>query len=230
MVDMYITASQFGRQKLIRAGIDGKKIAVKPNFIYPDPGESGAGQRKRYALYIGRLSAEKGVNVLLESWRALPDFSLRIIGDGELSGALKDYVRRHNMSNVEFCGYVDQKEYDRNMREAGFLVVPSVCYENFPRVVAEAFAYGVPVLASRLASLEEIIEDKGNGMLFEAGNPSDLIQKAQWLIGHGNELERMAARARATFEQKYSARQNYEQLMTVYKKVMAQASPAYALN
>ncbi len=229
-VDMYITASQFGRQKLIKAGIDGAKIAVKPNFVYPDPGVSEKSQRKGYALYIGRLNAEKGVNVLLEGWRSVPDFPLRIIGDGPLSDSLKDYARRHNMANVEFRGYVSQEEHDRSMREANFLIVPSVCYENFPRVVAEAFAYGVPVLASRLGSLEEIVEDKGNGMLFEAGSPSDLAQKAHWLIGHGNELEQMAARARATFEQKYSARQNYEQLMTIYRKVTAKAAVTYALN
>src|SRR3989338_1070067 len=230
MVDMYITASRFGRQKLIAAGIDGGKITVKPNFVYPDPGVSGKIRCKRYALYIGRLSAEKGVNVLLAAWRSVPDFPLRIIGDGPLSGSLKDYVQRHGMSNVEFCGYVNQVEYEQNMRESSYLIVPSACYENFPRVVAEAFAYGVPVLASRLGSLEEIIEDKGNGMLFEAGNPPALGQQAQWLIGHGNELEQMAVRARDTFEQKYSANQNYEQLMTVYQKVTQQESATCALS
>ncbi len=228
-VDMYITASQFGRQKLIAAGIDGQKITVKPNFVYPDPGRAVASQRKRYALYVGRLSTEKGVNVLLGAWRSLSDFPLRVIGNGPLAGSLADYVRRHSMTNVELRGYVDQAEYERNMREAGFLIVPSVCYENFPRIVAEAFAYGVPVLASRLGSLEEIIEDKGNGMLFEAGNPSDLAQKARWLIGHRDELEQMAKRARDTFEQKYSARRNYEELMAVYNRVTQKAPVAHAL-
>lgn len=229
MVDMYITASQFGRQKLITAGIDGGKVIVKPNFVYPDPGGAAAGHRRRYALYVGRLSREKGVNILLEAWRSLPDFPLRVVGDGPLSGSLKDYVRRHGMSNVEFCGHVNQTEYERHMREAGFLVVPSVCYENFPRIVAEAFAYGIPVLASRLGSLEEIIEDKGNGVLFRAGDPSDLAQKVHWLVGPGNELGRMAKQARDTFEQKYSARQNYEKLMVVYNRVIQKAPAAPAL-
>lgn len=229
MVDIYITASRFGRQKLIDAGINSNKVLVKPNFVYPDPGIDKNERNGRYALYVGRLSAEKGIEVLCDAWKAVPDFPLRIIGDGPLADALLERVRRLGITNVEFLGYVDHVQYERNMREAAFLIVPSLSYENFPRVVAEAFAYGVPVVASRLGSLEEIIEDKGNGILFDAGDPSDLARKARWMIAQRAERQRMGSYARQAFEQKYSARQNYGQLMNIYKKVVAK-EPLYTLN
>ncbi len=220
MVDVYVTASQFGRQKLAMAGIPADKIVVKPNFVYPDPGMRERLQTKGYALYVGRLSPEKGVKVLIEAWRSIPNFTLRVIGVGPLSDFLKSYVKQHNISNVEFRGYVNHEEYDKSMRQAAFLIVPSLAYENFPRVVAEAFAYGVPVLASRLGSLEEIIKEEEMGLLSAPGDISELSQKIHWMITHEDELLKISANVRRLYEEKYTAKKNYECLVNIYNKAM----------
>lgn len=216
MVDFYIVASEFTRQKYIEGGIPPEKIAVKPNFVYPDRGireKNGS-----YALYVGRLSDEKGIGILLEAWRSIQNFPLRVIGDGPLIDRLKKYVTEFNMKNIEFLGFANQAKYENNMKNARFLVVPSQCYESFPRIIAEAFSYGIPILTSRLGSLEEIIEEGKTGVLFKPGDISDLIGKINWMINHEDDLLTMGRDARREFEKKYSAQKNYEQLIEIYEK------------
>jgi glycosyltransferase involved in cell wall biosynthesis len=217
-VTRYIVASEFARGKYVAAGIPSEKIFTKPNFLYPDPGV----RRKTadYFLYVGRLSHEKGVEVLLEAWRSLPDVKLKILGSGPLEQKLKAFANDHKMAQVEFVGFADQSRYDAHMRGARAIVIPSVCYENFPRILAEAFAYGVPVVASRLGSLAELVEEGKTGVLIEAGNASELSRAVRWYCDNPMEVERMGHYARQTFEQKYSARVNYERLMQIYQKTI----------
>jgi len=217
-VDMYIMASEFGRQKMILAGLPAEKMMVKPNFVHPDLGENYQGGD--YGLYVGRLSEEKGVDVLLKAWQQIKNHPLRIIGDGPLA----DKFKSEKVENVEFLGYVDQKEREKQMRGAKFLIVPSQCYENFPRIVAEGFALGLPVIASRLGSLQEIIEDQKSGLLFEADNAEDLSEKIAWAFMHEDTLKNMGRQARLIYEQKYAAQKNYEQLIEIYKKVLGLVS------
>jgi len=217
-VDTYITASEFGRQKLIQAGMPPEKIMIKPNFVHSDPGvrENDHG----YALYVGRLSEEKGLHVLLKAWESLPEVPLYIMGKGPLEKELKNYVKNKNMKSVKFLGFLDEAKHEEVLKGAKILVIPSQCYENFPRIVAEAFSCGIPVLASRLGSLEEIIREKETGVLFDAQNPSDLIDKVLWMVEHEKEIARIGISARKAYEDDYSTRRNYERLMQIYQNTI----------
>ena len=106
------------------------------------------------------------------------------------------------------------------MQTAKLLLVPSQCYENFPRVIAEAFSCGVPVVASRLGSLAEIVEDGKTGILFEPQDIASFIQKIDWAMTHEKELNAMGANARRIFEERYTAEQNYQQLMKIYQNAI----------
>ena len=106
------------------------------------------------------------------------------------------------------------------MGEAAFLVFPSECYEGFPRVLAEAFAKGLPVLATALGSQASIVADGRTGLHFRPGDPEDLAAKVEWLLAHPEELGRMRKEARAEYEAKYTAERNYEQLMAIYRSVL----------
>ncbi len=218
MVDYYITATEFSRQKMIQAGIPSQKIVVKPNCVRSHSPQSR--QRQEYALYAGRLSPEKGLRLLLQTWRSLPNIPLKIMGDGPLMEELKNFVEDHNMKHVEFLGFVSKERYTQYMSGAKFIVVPSLCYENFPRIIAEAYAFGVPILASRLGTMQDLVIDFQTGRLFKPGNTNDLIEKACWLADHQVELDQMSQRARQEYEQKYSAPQNYDFLMAIYKKAV----------
>lgn len=218
-VDMYISASQFGKQKLIEMGLPGEKIAIKPNFVYPVPSMDDR-KDQGYALYVGRLSEEKGVRVLLEAWKSVLDVPLRIIGEGPLSGSLKAYTQSQGIRNVQFLGYVNQKTYEENMCGARFLIVPSQCYENFPRIIVEAFARGIPAIASNLGTLRELVEDQSTGLLFEPQDVRQLTEKIQRLFLDSALVTQLGRNAREVFQKKYGVRENYEHLVSIYQRAI----------
>ncbi len=223
MVDIFVTATKFTKDKYAQGGIPSEKIMVKPNFLYPFPEAEAPFDRKKngYALYAGRLSEEKGVDVLLSAWKSFTGIPLRVLGDGPLLEKLRKYVQENHISSVEFLGHVSSREYEVNMKGAKILMVPSRCYENFPRIVAEAYAYGLPVLASRLGSLAEIIEDGRTGYLFVAGDANDLALKVGKIMSDEDGLSEMSAAARRVFEEKYGPQKNYQSLMTIYQKAIS---------
>ena len=218
MVDYYITATEFTREKLIHSGIPAEKIIVKPNFIDMEPTDRPAAPK--YALYVGRLSPEKGVDVLLQAWQSLSDIPLKIMGKGPQEDSLKNFVNTNKMKHVEFLGFVPKHEYTEYMKGAKFIVLPSVCYENFPMIVVEAYAHGIPIVASRLGTMKDLIEDRETGLLFEAGNSQDLASKSRWMFQHDQECALMGGRARREYERRYNAKKNYELLIEIYNKAI----------
>lgn len=218
MVDSYIMATNFGRQKYIKFGIPDDKIMLKPNIIYPNL--FGKKQDEGYALYAGRLSKEKGVEVLLKAWKHIQGFPLKIMGDGPLSDDLKRYADNEKIGNVEFLGFVSSKEYLGYMQGASFLVIPSICYENFPCVVSEALACGIPILASDLGGVSEIIRNRETGILFKAGDSDDLAEKIKLVIHSKNNLRKMRENVLKEYEEKYTPDGNHKVLMAVYDKAI----------
>jgi glycosyltransferase involved in cell wall biosynthesis len=218
MVDRFIALTEFAKQKFIEGGFPPEKISVKPNFVHPDPGP-GEG-RGGYALFVGRLSPEKGLGTLLMAWERLGGKApLKIVGDGPLAPEVQEAQKR--IPGVEWLGRKAPEEVYALMGEASFLVFPSEWYEGFPKVLAEAFAKGLPVLASVLGSQGSIVDHGRTGLHFRPGDQEDLAAKVEWLLAHPNELARMRKEARAEYEAKYTAEQNYAQLMAIYHAVLS---------
>lgn len=218
-VNLYIALTEFARHKFIDGGLPADRIVVKPNFVEPDPGlKQGPGE---YALFVGRLSEEKGLDVLLKTWsRQRETIPLRIAGEGPLKNTIANKIREGGIKGVELVGYVDHCALVQMLRRARFLILPSVWYEGFPLVIVEAFACGVPVIASRLGAMQEIIADGKTGLLFSPRDPANLATTANWAWNHSEEMTDFGLRARAEFERKYSARQNYASLMAAYRRVI----------
>jgi len=124
------------------------------------------------------------------------------------------------LKGVELLGQVGSKEVVSLLQGACFLVLPSVCYENFPLTIAEAFACGVPVIASRLGAIAEIVADGKTGLHFTAGDEADLAAKVEWAWTHAKEMEEMGRAARREYEAKYTAGKNYEMLMEIYERAL----------
>lgn len=213
----YITLSEFSRKKLIAGGLRDDRLFTKPNFVLADPGRGA--RAEGFALFVGRLSEEKGIGTLLSAWTQLGTQKLKVVGDGPLV----TQVQAATSSSIELLGRQSSDAVLKLMGEAAFLVFPSECYENFPRVLAEAFAKGLPILASRLGSAEELVADGRTGLLFNSGDASDLAAKAEWMFSHPEELNRMSLAARKEYEEKYTADRNYERLMQVYQAAMENA-------
>lgn len=221
-VACYIARTKFARWKFIEGGLPAERIVVKPCFVHPDPGpRTGAGDT---VLFLGRLSPEKGLRTLIAAWEHLGgSVPLRIAGDGPLREELDAEVERRRLSGVKVLGRVPDADLLAEMKRARFLVFPSEWYEGLPLTIAEGFACGVPVLASRIGSMIELVEDGRTGLHFTPGDPADLAAKVEWAWTHPQEMEEMGRAARREYETKYTAEQNYQALMRVYETAMAMA-------
>jgi glycosyltransferase involved in cell wall biosynthesis len=216
MVDTYIVLTEFERQKFIQGGLPAEKLTVKPHFVHPDPGVGeGSGH---YALFIGRLSPEKGVDTLLSAWEYIKEeVCLKIVGDGPLAPRVAEVARR--VPGVEWLGQQPLEEVYRLMGGAHVLVFPSELYETFGRVAIEAFAKGTPVVASRIGAVAEVVDHGRTGLHFRPGDPKDLAQRVEWALSHPVELARMRREARAEFEAKYTVDRNYQMIRRIYETV-----------
>ena len=222
-VSCYIARTEFARKKFIEGGLPAERIVVKPCFVHPDPGpRSGSGDT---VLFLGRLSPEKGVRTLIAAWERLDGrVPLRIAGDGPLRGELEREVERRHIAGVKVLGLVPGTELVAEMKRARFLVLPSEWYEGLPLTIAEAFACGVPVVASRIGSMIELVEDGRTGLHFAPGDAADLAEKVEWAYTHPEEMEEMGRAARREYEAKYTAERNYEALMRIYETAMAKGA------
>jgi glycosyltransferase involved in cell wall biosynthesis len=219
-VDVYVVPTEFARKKFIEGGWPAEKTVVKPNFVLADTGP-GEG-RGEYALFVGRLSSEKGVDTLLAAWERLRGrVPLKIVGDGPLASQVIEGAGR--VPEVECLGQIPLEEVFKVMGEATFLVFPSESYETFGLVAIEAFARGTPVIASRIGAVTELVEPGRTGLHFRPGDSADLVEQVEWALAHPRKLAQMRREARAEFEAKYTAEQNYRMLMEIYEVAMARA-------
>lgn len=217
-VDRYIALTEFARQKFIAGGLQGDRIAVKPHLVHPDPGPGdGAGG---YALYVGRLSREKGIHTLLAAWDRLTGrMPLTIVGDGPLAPLVRRAVAEQD--TVTWLGHRDHADIRELLGGATCAIVPSACYETFGLVIAEAFARGTPVVAARLGALVELVQHGRTGLQFRPGDAADLARQLRWFAEHPAEAASMRDAARAEYERRYTAGSNYPILRRVYAEAMA---------
>lgn len=217
-VDRIIAVTNFSRSKMVEAGLPEEQVVVKPNFVYPDPGE-GLGLRD-YALFVGRLSPEKRVSVLLTAWSRLQEpIPLLIAGGGPEREALEAQAQSYGLTTVRFLGQIPRVETLAAIQAARFLVFPSEWYEGFPVTICEAFACGTPVICSRLGAMEEVVADGATGLHFTPGDAAELAEKAAWAWSHPAEIREMGREARREFEAKYTAERNYPMLINIYEGV-----------
>lgn len=214
-IDAYIAISSFVRNKYVEAGFPADKVFVKPNFIEEDPGwqpHSG-----NFALFLGRLSPEKGLSTLLEAWERLPSpVPLVIAGDGPMRERLETEVRGKQLRHIQFTGRLTRNDAYNALKKAALLVVPSIWYEPFGLVIAEAFACGTPVLGSNSGAIQEMLDDQITGISFAPGDAADLANRVAWAWDHLPELAAMGKTARHVYEERYTAKGNYSLLMKIY--------------
>jgi glycosyltransferase involved in cell wall biosynthesis len=218
-VDRFIAVARFARDKYVEAGFPPERIVAKYNFLpaelWGDPGNLDARWHAPRALYVGRLAPEKGVRTLVEAWREI-DIPLDMIGGGQLEQEL----RQSAPANVTIHGARPRPEIFAAMRKATFQVMTSEWYETCPMVIVEGMAHGLPIIASRLGGMQEIVSDKETGLLFEAGNPRDLAAKVRWALGHSDDMKAMSPRAIKVSQERFGAEQNYRELRKIYDTVI----------
>ncbi len=211
-VARYIALNEFCRAKFVEAGLPSRRVVVKPNFADVERGtEHGA---RTGFLFVGRLSPEKGVTVLAQAWADCPGLALRVAGAGPSASELAV------PTDITMLGALPPVSVQREMRAALALVMPSIWYENFPRTLVEAFGAGLPVIASRLGAMAELVEHGVTGLLFEPGDARDLAEQVRWAAGHPARMAEMGANARARFDALYTPDVNYARLVEIYRSAI----------
>ncbi|MBF0618901.1 MAG: glycosyltransferase family 4 protein [Candidatus Omnitrophica bacterium] len=214
-VDAFIVTSDFAYSRYVKQGLPVERFFVKPNFLVTDPGER---QRDEgYAFYGGRLSEEKGVRTLLHAWLRLKGIPLVIAGTGPLEEELRAMAARDPSAQISFTGFLEKEEYLHKLRGARCVIIPSECYENFPVTMVEAFACGIPVVGSRIGSLEGLIKDESNGLLFSPRSPEGLAFQVNRLFFDEGLAARLGQEARRSFQALYMAEQNHDRLTEIYR-------------
>ena len=212
-VDRFIALSNFSKSRFVAAGFPADRIVVKPNSpgalfaAEPEPAERSG------ALYVGRLSPEKGIAELLRLWSA--DWpQLRVIGEGPDAPALQAAVRD---GRAIALGPLPPEDIAVEMQRAAVCIIPSRCYENFPMVLAEAFASGLPVLASNIGALGELVEEDHTGARFDPFDPQSMTGIIAAAFADPDRLRRWGAAARKHYEQHLTGTQTMAQQIALYQ-------------
>ncbi len=182
-------------------------------------------------LFAGRLSREKGVDVLLRAMPLLleehPRVFLAVAGDGAERVALAQLASNLGLEDaVEFAGPLAAGDLAEQYRQAGICLLPTLWMENCPVAVLEALAHGRTVVATRIGGVPELVEDGVTGLLVERGDRRDLARKLGSLLGDPARVEEMGRRASAAFNETYTAEGHVDRLLSIYRAVNAGDEPA----
>jgi glycosyltransferase involved in cell wall biosynthesis len=219
-VDRYIFPSSFARGLYVRAGWSPDRLVVKPNTV-ADPGVTRTGGGRGFVA-LSRFAHEKGLDTLLDAWRTAGiDEPLTLIGAGDCEADLR--ARARGLDNVEFAGRLSQREALARLVGARALVVPSRWFEVFPRTIVEAYALGVPVVASRIGSLAEVVEDGVTGIHVDPDAPAALATALRTLSGSIALSARLGANARRRYETQLAPGPATRRLLEIYDEALAPA-------
>lgn len=221
-VDGFITLTEFQRLQMIAAGLPAELVSVKPNFYPGSPTIVPWQERRSCVVFAGRLTEEKGIRTLVRAWldwgERAPE--LRMVGDGPLRRELEQLAANHPKVPIHFLGQLNAQDAQSEIAYSRLLVLPSECFEGFPMVVREAFAFGTPAAVSNIGPLPSIVQDGCNGVVFQPGNSQSLVQVLQQSWNTPGTLERLAEGARASFESLYTEEVNYRILLDIYRKAV----------
>ena len=214
-VDKFIALNEFSKNKFIQNGFESNKMVVKSNFI---EFKQLVPSNFQFILYIGRLSPEKGIQTLIEAFENL-DYSLKIAGSGEENyvNSLKKLAEKN--TNIEFLGYINGQEKEQLFINSKFLIITSLCYENFPVSILEAYSHGKPIITSNIGGLPFIIKNQETGLLFEAGNAEALKEAINKMIENDHFIE-LGKNGYHYYQANFTEKQNYPQLMGIYESAI----------
>jgi glycosyltransferase involved in cell wall biosynthesis len=214
-IDGYICVSEFVKSQLILGGFEDEKLHVKHNFVTTELEPSF--EDGQYYIFAGRLSEEKGIDILLNSFKNSCR-KLIIVGDGPLAGIVESFAKEN--SNVVYLGKHSLEEIYVLISKARALIFPSRWHEPFGRTIVEAFAHGTPVIASAMGGITELVTDNYNGFLFSPADPEGLCKALIHFEGlTDNRLVRQ--NTYETYKRNFLPSANFSKIMSIYDRVLS---------
>lgn len=220
----FICLTDFNRNKLLsslnpeKKIVDPHRIYIKPNFTFAEgiiPVERQP--EEEYFLFAGRVEALKGIDIAIRAFEKLPEENLYIAGSGPMLEEMESYVEEHHMKNVKFLGYLQKEEMTEKFYYAKAVIMTSQCYEAFAMTIAEAYSYGVPVIAGRVGNMEGMVKEGVTGVKFTYNSAEDLAKK----VGEFNQMDLASLKenAREFYEKRLRPEDNYRKLMQIYESI-----------
>ena len=214
-VSIFIVMSGFQRRCLLEEGFPADRLAVIPHMVSA-PAEPCRAEGGQYAGFVGRVSPEKGIATLLAAARQLPDIPFHLAG----STQRMPHLPAQAPPNVKFLGHLVGDRMDAFYRRCRMLVLPSECPETFLMSIAEAMGMALPVVASRIGALEEIVQEGRTGLMFTPGDAEGLARQVRYLWNNPELCAKMGQAARTVALDDYSPRNCYERIMDVYRRAI----------
>ena len=215
---------EVSRKKLLES-LDTKKeivnperVYIKPNFTFAEeivPNEVRSDEE--YFLFAGRVEALKGIDIAVRAFEKLPDKKLYVAGNGPMMEEMQRYVREHHMENVKFLGYLQKDEMSEKFYQAKAVIMTSQCYEAFAMTIAEAYSYGVPVIAGRVGNMDGMVQDGITGVKFTYNSAEDLADKISAF--DAMDLSVLKKNARAFYAERLRPEDNYQKLIRIYEDI-----------
>lgn len=217
--NLFICPSTFLLNNMVKGSFRKEQLISIFNFIDENRFSEIPEVKQNFYCYVGRLSTEKGVEVLLNAARKLPQYRLKIIGTGPLEKELK---AKYQCDHIEFLGFKQWEEMKAILENAVCMVLPSICYENNPLSIIESLCTGTPVIGSQIGGIPELIKPGINGLIFEAGNADELERKIDQLFKTSSayNYHQIAVEAK----EKFSSVRYYNQIIDIYNKLLAQSN------
>ncbi len=219
-IDRYIAVTKFAKEIYVNSSLKltPEKVMVKPNSVSDIECET-MGDRDSNFLFVGRLSEEKGIEVLLKAF-SNSDCRIEIIGDGPLRSSVEEAASAN--SNITYHGYKDRIFILSKLRKCRALIMPSIWYECLPITILEAFSTGTPIIISDIENLNEIVTDGYNGIHFRTNDANDLLDKMHRFVRDHDKYHSFYKNSRQTYLSKYTPDVNYKNLITIYNSVISE--------
>ena len=217
----FLCPSRFMLEKVASFGIAPDRLVHLPYLVHADRYRPAEQRDPKVAVYVGRLSREKGIATLIEAMSRLPEgrLELRILGEGPIRERLEEKVRSECPNRVHFLGFQSGERLHETIRTAGFAIVPSEWYENLPFAVLEPFALGTPVVGARIGGIPELVRDGETGRLHESGDADSLAQALLWMTSSQADLKTMGTNARKSIERDHAVGPHIDRLLRIYEEV-----------
>lgn len=228
-VDIYLSPSKFLRNKMIQYGFEEEKIEWLPYTIPIDLYQPQY-DHDDYFVYVGRLSNEKGIVQLVRAMRRLPKGKLKVVGTGRLKESLEEFVRQENLKNIEFVGYKSGSELQEIVKNAMFVVVPSIVYDNSPLSIYEAFAHGKPVVGATIGGIPELIDEGKDGFLFEPNNEESMVDALNRMLECKNEIPGMGQAAREKAVRLFGPEFHMKRIRQIYERLISAENSSAEIN
>lgn len=226
----FICLTEFNRKKLLNAlnapsvpkrrwAVDADRVYIKPNFTFAEglapSSESG---QEEYFLFAGRVEALKGIDIAIKAFEQLPEKKLYIAGTGPMMEEMQAYVKEHQLTNIRFLGYLQKEEMSERFYHARAVIMTSQCYEAFAMTIAEAYSYGVPVIAGSVGNMDGMVKEGITGVKFEYNSAEELAEKVREF--ETLDVHKLKENARAFYQKRLRPEDNYKKLEEIYQDIL----------